>query len=119
MALKSDITLDFVNAILENEKQLSMLNFEIGKFRYRGYACFIDFSKSDNTKVEFMIGPSDWVIEMIVQTPKGKFNFKDLLEISYIRNWVKLNQYCQGKDRNLKNEVKWFINLLKISIPIV
>lgn len=56
---------------------------------------------------------------MLIYTSKGKFAFKDLLSIPEIKKWVSENRYEQENGRNLKNELQWFVDLLKTSLPFV
>lgn len=115
----NNLTEDFLEAMKEIEIALLVLLFERHSFLEKGLAYFIEYRKKNNTRIEFLFGPSDWAIEMIIYTSKGKFAFKDLLDIPDIKIWVNNNRYKQKNDRNIKNELEWFIDLLKISLPYV
>jgi hypothetical protein len=69
--------------------------------------------------VEFLFGPSDWLVEMMVYTVKGKFEFKDLVGIPEIDGWLNDNRYKQESGCNVKNELLWLVGLLKVSLPHV
>lgn len=56
---------------------------------------------------------------MIIYTTKGEFELKDLFEIPVIRKWVNNNRYIQLNDRNIKDELVWFIELMKVSLAEV
>lgn len=115
----NNLTEEFLEALNEIEVVLLTLLFKRYSFFEKGVAYYIEYIKQNNTRVEFLFGPSDWDIEMIVYTSKGKFAFKDLLSIPEINSWVNNNRYKQGNGRNIKNELLWFVDLLKISLPYV
>jgi len=119
MAKINNLTKDFIEAINEIEIMLLALFFKRHSFFEKGLAYFIEYRKENNTRVEFLFGPSDWDIEMIIYTSKGKFAFKDLLSIPELSSWVNNNRYKQENSRNIKNELEWFIDLMKVSLPYV
>lgn len=119
MAKINNLTEGFLEAINEIEIVLLALLFKRHSFFFKGLAYFIEYKKENNTSVEFLFGPSDWAIEMIIYTSKGKFAFKDILSIPEINSWVNNNRYKQENGRNIKNELKWFVDLLKVSLPYV
>ncbi|MCX6263256.1 MAG: hypothetical protein NTZ47_01770 [Bacteroidetes bacterium] len=119
MAKINSLTEDFLEAINEIEIILLALFFKRHSFFEKGLAYFIEFKKENNTRVEFIFGPSNWDIEMIIYTSKGKFAFRDLLSIPEIVNWVNNNRYKEVSSRNIKNELEWFVDLLRVSLPYV
>lgn len=119
MAIINELTKEFLTAQNEIEVVLKTLFFNRHSFIEKGQAYYIEFIKNNGTKLEFLFGPSDWDVEMIIVSSKGKFAFKDLLDIPEINSWVNSNQYRQDGLRNLKNELLWFIELLKVSLPYV
>lgn len=119
MAKINNLTDDFLEALNEIEIVLLTLFFKRHSFFEKGLAYYVDYIKLNNTRVEFLFGPSDWAIEMIIYTAKGKFAFKDLLSISEINRWVNDNRYKQGNGRNVKNELFWYVELLKVCLPYV
>ena len=119
MILKDNLTEDFLRALKEIEAILLMMKFKRHSFFENGPAYFVEYRKDNNTIVEFLFGPSEWNIEMIIYTSKGKFAFKDLLEIPAIAKWVNDNRYKQENGRNVKSELLWFVELLKVSLPII
>lgn len=119
MAIKDKLTEEFLKALNEIEIVLLTLLFKRHSFFEKGLAYYIEYRKENNTRVEFLFGPSDWHIEMAIYTSKGKFSFKDLLNIPEVNRWVNDNRYKQENGRNVKNELLWFVELLKVSLPIV
>lgn len=120
MAKVNNLTDEFLKALDEIEIGLLVLFFKKHSFFEKGLAYYIEYRKEiNNTRVEFLFGPSDWVIEMIIYTSKGKFAFKDLLEIPAIKKWVIDNKYKEENGRSLKGELVWFIELLKVSLPYI
>lgn len=117
--MKNKLATEFLKALNEIEIVLLTFFFKRHSFFEKGLAYYIEYRKQNNTRVEFLFGPSDWDIEMIIYTSKGKFAFKDLLGIPEINKWVNDNRYKQENGRNVKNELLWFIELLKVSLPLV
>lgn len=119
MAIKDKLTTELLKALNEIEVVLLTLLFKRHSLFENGLAYYIEFIKPNNTRVEFLFGPSEWDIEMIIYTSKGKFAFKDLLKIPPIQKWVNDNRYKQENVRNLRKELLWFVEFLKISLPYV
>ncbi len=118
MAIKDYLTEEFLTAIEEVEKILFLMDFHAYSFEEKGPAYFIKYKRGE-TIVEFLFGPSDWDVEMIIFTVKGKFAFRDLLQIPLVAKWVNENRYKQENGRDLKNELLWAIKLLKFSLQII
>jgi hypothetical protein len=119
MAIKDNLTEEFLKALNEIESPLQTILFKRHSFFEKGSAFYIEYSKENNTRVEFQFGPSDWDIEMIIYTSKDKFSFKDLLGVPEIKRWVNDNKYEQKNGRNLRNELVWLVNLLTVSLKYV
>ena len=83
MAKINKLSEAFLNGLSEIELTLSLMCFKKISFLEKGFAYFVSYKK-DGIIVEFLFGPSDWDIEMIVNTSKGKYSFKDLLQIQEI-----------------------------------
>lgn len=115
--MKDKLTEEFSKALNEIEVVLLTLLFKRHSSFEKGLAYYIEYIKQNNARVEFLFGPSDWDIEMIIYTSKGKFAFKELLSISEINRWVNDNRYKQENGRNVKNELLWYVELLKVSLP--
>ncbi len=82
-------------------------------------ATFIEYQGTDDTRVTFMFGPSDWDVEMIIKRNGIKYAFKDLLQIPSIAQWTKDNRYIQEtRDRSIADEVGWAVKLLKFVFEI-
>ncbi|NLT50770.1 MAG: hypothetical protein GXX85_07650 [Ignavibacteria bacterium] len=116
--MKDKLTESFLLSIEEIEPILLKEHFKKYSFVKKGYAYFIQYRRKD-CEVEFIFGPPEFQIEFIVFTTKGKFSFKDLLKEPDIANWVKKNKYNQADRRDIRNEIVWFVELLKISLPII
>lgn len=118
MAKVDKLTEAFLDGLIEIERVLSLMSFKKISFEEKGYAYFVKFQKKETT-VLFLFGPSDWGIEMIINTTKGKYAAKDLLQIQEISKWINENRYEQIGERDIKNELLWFVELLKVSLPYV
>ena len=109
---------EFLQALKEVEKSLLALLFKPYSFEEKGFAYFVQY-KRENSIVKFLYGPPEYEVDIIVYTAKGKFEFKDLLENSDIAAWVNKNKYLMGNEKNIRNEMLWFVELLKFSLPII
>jgi len=118
MAKLNKLTEEFLNGLIEIELILSLMLFKKKSFQEKGFAYFVEYKKNE-TIVSFLFGPSDWDVEMIVNTYKRKYAFKDLLQIQEILKWVNENRYKQIGERDIKNELFWFVELLKFSLPFI
>jgi hypothetical protein len=118
MTTKDKITSDFLGSLNECEEILFAMSFKSHSFYENGPSYFIKY-KRKNTIVEVLFGPPEFEVEMIIFTAKDKFAFKDLLQIAAIVAWVNDNRYIETNGRNIKNELLWFIDLLKFSLPII
>lgn len=114
--MKDNLTNEFLQGLEDIEIPLLGMSFKRKSFLEKGFAYIVGYRKENNTAVDFIFGPSDWEIEIIVYTSKGKFAFKDLLQIPVIAKWVDSNRYKQINGRNIKNELLWFVELLKVSL---
>ncbi len=118
--MKDKITNEFLISIKEIEPLLLKLEFHPHSYFEKGLAYYIEYkSKISSTIIEFLFGPSDWNVEMIIYSTKGKFAFKDLLNVSEINKWVYDNIYNEENGRNIKNELLWSIELLKVALPYI
>jgi hypothetical protein len=115
MVVKGNLTEDFLEGIEDVKKLLIFIQFQPLAFDKKGLAYFVKFQK-ENTIIEFIFGPSDWDIELIIYIGDQKFAFKDLLEILAIAKWVDDNRYKQSMGRDIKKELLWFVELLKVSL---
>ena len=120
MTLRNKLTEEFLLSLKEVEPFLLTLQFKPYSYLEKGLAYYIEYKKeSTGSVVEFLFGPSEWMIEMIIFTSKGKFEFKDLFEILAITKWLNDNKYKQENVRDIKNEMLYFIELLKVSLPVI
>jgi hypothetical protein len=118
MAITDTLTKEFLEGLEDVKKLLIFQSFREISFDQKGMAYFVQYQRK-TTIVKFLFGPGDWDVEMIVYTPKGEFAFKELLELHPIRKWIDDNRYKQVGGRNVKNELLWFVELLKVSLPII
>lgn len=118
MAIKGKLTEEFLAGIKEIESILYSMHFHPHSFEEKGAAYFIKYKRGQSI-VEFLFGPSDWHVEMLIFTSKRKFSFGDLLQIPAIAGWVRSNEYKPEKTTNVKGELLWFVELLKVSLPII
>jgi hypothetical protein len=118
--MKDKLTEDFLQSLKESEPILFALQFKPYSFFEKGPAYYIKYKREiTGSIVEFIFGPTDWMVEMIIFTKKGKFEFKDLYEIPAIVKWISNNRYIYKEERDIKTEILYFIDLLKISLPLV
>lgn len=115
MAVKDKLTEEFLQALKEVEGIFSIMSFIKHSFVERGFAYFVQFKKS-NTIIEFLFGAPEFQIEMIIHTSNDEYAFKDLLEIPAVEKWVNENRYVQLNKRNIRDELMWFIELVKVSL---
>lgn len=115
MVVKDNLTEDFLEGIEDVKRLLIFIRFKPLSFDKKGLAYFVKF-QWEKTIVEFIFGPSDWDIELIIYIGNQKFAFKDLLEILAIAKWVDDNRYKQATGRDIKKELLWFVELLKVSL---
>ncbi len=118
MVYENKLAEEFLDALKKNEHVLLNMSFKPFSFEKKGFAYYVQYKK-DNCLTEFLFGPSDYQIEMIVYTSKGKFAFKELLQIPEIAAWVNKNQYIEKDRRDLKREIAWFVDLLDFSLPFI
>ena len=119
MAKRDNLTTEFLNALNEIEIRLFDLSFKKHSFLEKGFACYIDYKKENGTQLAFLFGPSDWGIEIILYASESKFALKDLFAIPEVNNWVNKNRYKQENGRNLKKELEWYVDLLKVCLPYI
>ena len=104
------------NNFIESTKKVQTRLAEIG-FIYqstinKGYATYIDFILADKSQLTFMYGPSDWNVEILLNTKKKSYAFKDLMEIPSVAHWVKANQFKSRTNNRVRDELDWFVELI-------
>jgi hypothetical protein len=108
----------FIKIMNDMEKVLADIGLSHLSTEKKG-ATFIEYQGTDDTRVTFMFGPSDWDVEMIIKRNGIKYAFKDLLQIPSIAQWTKDNRYIQEtRDRSIADEVGWAVKLLKFVFEI-
>lgn len=118
MDIKDNLTKDFLEGIEDVKRHLLFIRFQPLLFDKKGWAYFVKFQR-EKTIIEFLFGPSDWNIEMIIYIGNQKFAFKDLLGILAIAKWVDDHRYKETMGRDIKKELKWFVELLEVSLPLI
>ena len=118
MAIKDKLTEEYLQAQQEIEAILLDMLFQRHSFIEIGFAYFIQYKK-DDTIIEFIFGPPEFQIEMIIFISERKYAFRDLLQIPIISEWVNTNRYVQRNNRNVKDELLWFLKLMKFSMPVL
>lgn len=112
------LTENFLKGLEDVERLLRVLHFSPKGLHKKGVAYFVQYQRGE-TIIEFLFGPSDWDVEMIIYTSKGKFAFRDLLNIPSIAQWVNDHRYTQLHERDIHEELLWFVNLLTFSLPMI
>ena len=115
---KSEINQKFLRALNSSEFALSEMGFEGPNYVEKGYAQFVYFN-STNVKVEFLFGPPEWHVDMLIYVSDKKYSLGDLLKIPVILEWVNNNRYKEENGKNILAEILWFVDLLKVSLPIL
>lgn len=108
----------FLQSMKDAETILSFMSFEKYPAKKKGFAYFYQYKRKDCI-VEFLFGPPEYQVEMIIYKSNRKFSFKDLLSIPLIATWVDRNRYVPTNGRDVKGEVLWFLDLLKFSLKII
>jgi len=109
----------FIKTMNDMETVLTDIGLSHLSTEEKGYATYIEYRSTPDTQVTFMFGPSDWNVEIIIKRNGRKYAFKDLLQIPSVAQWTKDNRYRQEtSDRNIADEVGWFVKLLKFVFDI-
>ena len=107
----------FIKSINEAETILTDIGLSHISTEKKGYATFVGYKRTD-TLVSFMFGPSDWNVEILLEKNGRKYAFKDLLQIPSIAQWTINNKFRQITNDRIKDEVFWFVDLIKFVIEI-
>ncbi|QQS42841.1 MAG: hypothetical protein IPM63_07875 [Acidobacteriota bacterium] len=114
-AVKDDTTRHFLEAMNEVEVILSSDSFVKRSITEKGLACWVEFA-NESVLVEFSFGPPEWHVNMIIRVSNMKYEFKDLLKIPVVNEWVRKNRHKQRDLSNIRDELMWFVELMKISL---
>lgn len=107
----------FIQSLKNVEVELNDIGFLHTSTIKKGYATYIHYKMADNNMpILFMYGPSDWNVELSVTKNGRKYEFKDILQIPPILQWIMDNKFQRQTSNNIKNEVTWFIDLLRFII---
>lgn len=107
----------FIESIKEAETIFNNIGLSHVSTIKKGYATFVDYKGTD-TLVSFMFGPSDWNVEIFLEKNGIKYALKDLLQIPLIAQWTIRNKFQQLTNDRLKDEVFWFVDLIKFVLEI-
>jgi len=105
----------FIKSVAESDTILTDLGFLHQSTEKKSYATYIKY-KRDDTLICFMLGPSDWHVDISIFTNKTKYVFKDLLAISSIAQWAANNKFEQKSVDKINNEVIWFMQFTRFSL---
>ncbi len=105
----------FIQSVTGSETILTDIGFLHHSTERKGYATYIDY-KRDDTLISFMLGPSDWNVEISIFTNNRKYAFKDLLEIPSIAQWPASNKFEQTSKDRINDEVIWFMKFIRFSL---
>jgi hypothetical protein len=75
--------------------------------------------ENTNMRVEFFFGPDDWSVDVIVETKTTRYDLSTLLEIRTLEEWTNTHPFPRQVDRNLKNELLWFLDLIEQAMPLL
>ena len=119
MALLDKSTENFLHAIKHVDSLLLELGFKQYSIFHKGFATFVRYKRGE-TIVEFLYGPGEYKIEMVLHTQNGKFNFGELLlKIPELNSWVYSKQCAVSEGDNLIDDLLYYIEVLKISLPFI
>ncbi len=113
-----DTTEEFLSGIGEIDEILSAMGFRRHSLRRLGLACFVEFKRRE-TVVEFLFGPPEWHVEMIIHTLHGKHTLADLLNVPRILEWADETDDSEPSLQDAKDELLWYVRLLKFALPII
>jgi len=102
----------FISSVEDSDTLLTDLGFCHNSTIRKGYATFIAYNKND-TLITFILGPSDWHVEIILLTKNKKYEFKDLLGIPSISQWTTINKFEPTTKETIKDEVVWFMKFIR------
>ncbi|MEO6549316.1 MAG: hypothetical protein ABIN94_15040 [Ferruginibacter sp.] len=116
--IRPNLTEEFLQSLEDIEPMLLDMLFKKDSIVKKGFAYFVLYNKV-STSVEFIFGAPEFQIEIIICDAKGKYEFRDLMAIPAIKVWINDNRYIQKSERNLKDEMTWFIELLRFSLNVL
>ena len=103
----------FIKSMNDMESELANIGFTYHLTIKKGYATYVHYKSTKNIQASFMLGPSDWNVELVITTVERKYEFKDLLLVPYISQWTRENKFQQRTSGRVKDEIVWFVDLLK------
>lgn len=105
----------FIKSVKDVETTLIDMGFVHYSTTKKGYATYIDFKQNDK-QISFMLGPSDWHVDISLLTTKRKYEFKDLLAIPSIARWTATNKFEQKSKDTHRDEVEWFVKFIRFAL---
>ena len=106
----------FIKSIKDMEPELVDIGFSLHSLDKKGFATYIQYKSKENIQALFMFGPSDWHVELSLTKNERKYELKDLFQIPLIVQWQKENSFRHDSNDRIKEEVTWFVSLLKFII---
>src|ERR1700761_7769147 len=93
----------FLEGLEKADGLLLAMGFERHSIEKQGYYAFFVQYKCVNSSIEFVFGPPEYHVSMVIYTSRGKFEFKDLLQIPIIAEWV--DKHRPSGKQTAKDEV--------------
>jgi hypothetical protein len=117
--MRDKIIENYINALKEIEPILLSMGFNKCSYSKGEFPFYVEF-KTDQCVIKFMFGPPEFQIDITIYTKDKKFEFGDLFKVPAIGLWMITNKYIQPHvGRSIKSELLWFVELIKISLPLI
>lgn len=108
----------FLEGIADSEKTLFPMGFRRQSFRENGPAFFVEYKRAD-TVVEFLFGPPEWHVEIVIHTANRKLALAELLQIPSISKWYDERSASIKGECDPKCELAFYVDLVSFSLPII
>jgi hypothetical protein len=106
----------FIQSLKNVEIKLNDIGFFHTSTIKKGYATYIHYKMVDNMQILFMYGPSDWHVELSLTKNGRKYEFKDILQIPSISQWIMDNKFQHQTSNSIKDEVTWLVDFVRFVI---
>ena len=114
--MSTEVQETFIKSLTDVELELTDIGFSHASTIKKGYATYVHYESLDNMQTLFIYGPSDWNVELSLTKNGRKYEFKDLLQSPSIFQWVMDNKFQHKTINKIKDEVDWFVDLLRFVI---
>jgi len=105
---------DFLRGIEKIEELFLNVGFKKVAFFKKGFAFYVEF-KNNYSLVKINFGPADYQLDFSICKSNRVFEFKDLLKVPKISEWIDENRYIQIDCRNIVEELIWIFKLVVFS----